>query len=55
MECPTFQLTASSSGRTGYGVPDPVTSAYLDNTYNKCVIRWTHDTTDKDIKSYLVR
>ena len=41
-DCSDFNSTTSSSGRTGYGVPDPVTSVYVINTYNQCNIVWTH-------------
>ena len=52
--CSKFVLSTTVTGRTGYGVPDPVTSAYVNDSSNQCVVVWKHDSSVKEIDYFQV-
>ena len=51
-DCPNFELTSNSIGKTSYGVPDPVTYAFVNQNFDQCKLFWHHnfDSELKDIK-----
>ena len=55
--CPNTKVSTSATGTTGYGVPDPVTNAYVNQTENQdqCLIVWNHSLANLNIKSYQVK
>ena len=54
-KCSNFILSTTATGRTGYGVPDPVTTAYVEDTSKECIVFWQHNSTDQEIVSYRVK
>ena len=40
--CESGTITTRASGSTDFYLPDPVLSAYIDNSSNDCLIEWKH-------------
>ncbi|XP_076817985.1 uncharacterized protein LOC143463404 [Clavelina lepadiformis] len=58
-DCPSFQLISKTiSATTGYGLPDPVTTAFVKNQTGQanpeCVVEWIHDGSDFNILQYKI-
>ncbi|CAK8679923.1 unnamed protein product [Clavelina lepadiformis] len=58
-DCPSFQLTSKAiSATTGYGLPGPVTTAFVKNQTGQaspeCVVEWIHESLDFNILHYKI-
>ncbi|CAK8679940.1 unnamed protein product [Clavelina lepadiformis] len=54
-DCPRFKLTSNTiRATTGSGLPDPVTTAFVKNQSNQCVVEWIHNSSDINILQYEV-
>ena len=40
--CQKLEIVTTATGTTSFYLPDPVTSAFVDNSLNDCFISWKH-------------
>ena len=53
-DCESFQLSTTAIGRTGFGVPDPVTMTYVKQSSSQCEIFWKYNS-HNEIERFRVR
>ena len=52
--CESFQLSTAATGTTGFGVPDPVTTTYVNQSLNQCKVFWQYNSSHSEIEEYWV-